>query len=159
MSKNPISEILYLDRIKNDWSRCSRCKFEGSIKFFKTWDLKLKYPYCIECRKISVNISRPKTRAMSIKKKFGISIGTYNDLLKKQKNKCGICKKEESFVNCHTGKIIALALDHCHKTGQIRGILCRNCNLMIGNAKDSIKILRAAIRYLQNKHSLLLSHD
>jgi len=70
-------------------------------------------------------------------------------MLKQQKGKCLICSQEETQRNCHTNRIQALAVDHCHTTGNVRGLLCRNCNLMIGNAKDSEKILRAGAKYIK----------
>ena len=57
---------------------------------------------------------------------------------------CDICQSE-----CPTGK--ALALDHCHDTKQIRGLLCANCNQGLGKFKDSIKLLEGAIDYLNRK--------
>lgn len=42
-----------------------------------------------------------------------------------------------------------LAIDHCHASDEIRGLLCWNCNLLLGNARDSVDILRAAVAYLQ----------
>ena len=41
-----------------------------------------------------------------------------------------------------------LAIDHCHTTDEIRGLLCNKCNLLIGHARDSVDILLAAIEYL-----------
>ncbi len=39
-------------------------------------------------------------------------------------------------------------IDHCHETGKVRGVICHDCNIMIGNAKDNIDILQNAIKYL-----------
>jgi len=44
-----------------------------------------------------------------------------------------------------------LFIDHNHETGQIRGLLCSNCNFMLGNAKDNIEILQKGINYLKDK--------
>ena len=53
---------------------------------------------------------------------------------------CGICDKELDPFN--------MCIDHCHETGVVRGILCREHNLMIGYAKDNIDILLNSIKYL-----------
>jgi len=46
-----------------------------------------------------------------------------------------------------------LAMDHDHKTGFIRGLLCHQCNVMLGAARDNVAVLASAIRYLQNAAS------
>ena len=66
----------------------------------------------------------------------------YDEMLKRQNGRCAICKTKE------TKPIKYLCVDHCHKTGAIRGLLCFNCNISIGRLGDDPKILRAAIRYL-----------
>ena len=123
-------------------NRCCRCRKQKDKAFFTERMFKSAHPYCKECKKSSGQKS-------SLKKQFQLSQLDYSYLLKKQKNRCSICKQEETFINYHTKEIIALAVDHCHETGVIRGLLCRYCNLMLGNAKDSIKTLKAAIKYLQ----------
>jgi len=73
--------------------------------------------------------------------------------LKKQE-KCDICGGSEfagSRNNKHIGKIYALVMDHNHKTGNFRGMLCNHCNRGLGNFKDNINNLQAAINYLQQR--------
>ncbi len=60
-------------------------------------------------------------------------------------------------VGAATGAVIiagrtrqGACLDHCHATGAKRGWLCNNCNVMLGNAKDSPAILRKAAEYLDS---------
>jgi len=76
--------------------------------------------------------------------KYGIDGRKYSELLQQQQGVCAICKG----VN-KGGK--RLYVDHCHITGKVRGLLCRNCNTMLGNARDDIYRLKAAIKYLENK--------
>lgn len=64
----------------------------------------------------------------------------FNHALSKQKYKCKICKN----------KLNKSCVDHDHITNNVRGILCPRCNLMIGQAEDSIKILTSAIKYLKH---------
>jgi hypothetical protein len=40
-------------------------------------------------------------------------------------------------------------VDHCHQTKRVRGVLCQHCNTLLGMAKDKIRVLRAAIKYLR----------
>ena len=66
----------------------------------------------------------------------------YEALLVKQEYRCGICKT-------HTSELPkSLAVDHDHETGEIRGLLCMNCNLGIGKLRDSIDLLKSAIEWL-----------
>ena len=48
---------------------------------------------------------------------------------------------------CTTGK--RLAVDHCHKTGKIRGLLCTKCNIGLGYFNDDVILLKNSIRYLE----------
>jgi len=80
-------------------------------------------------------------------KKYNLSPKKFNELLKKQNNVCAICKKSESSKNQY--KIRKLSVDHNHKTGKIRGLLCNNCNHALGLIKENTSILRTMIDYLQ----------
>lgn len=82
-------------------------------------------------------------RNTKLKKNFGIDLNQYNEMLNNQNKKCAICYIHESEL------IKKLAVDHCHKTGKIRGLLCMKCNIILGQAKDNIKILNSAISYLE----------
>ena len=84
------------------------------------------------------------------KLKFGITLAQYNQMVKDQGGVCKICNKSETAINKKTGKVIALAVDHCHKTRRVRGLLCHSCNQMLGSSKDDCTILSRAIEYLQN---------
>lgn len=81
--------------------------------------------------------------ARNLKRKFNLSVDQYNDMLIAQDNKCAICPAEKSS----SGK--ALAVDHCHTTLEIRGLLCNECNTSIGLMKESIEYLESAIKYLK----------
>lgn len=75
-------------------------------------------------------------------KKFGLTKKDYNHLLKKQNYRCAICEcSKDKFKR-------RLAVDHNHKTNQIRGLLCLHCNNGLGHFRDSIKLLENAINYL-----------
>ena len=82
-----------------------------------------------------------KAKNNELKKMFGITLKEYNEMLEKQNHTCAICDGEEKFNG-------SLAVDHCHSTGKIRGLLCTNCNRGIGHLKDSISNLQSAIEYL-----------
>jgi hypothetical protein len=93
--------------------------------------------------------NRPKEyfRNHRLQKLFGITLKDYDKISKRQKRVCAICKLEERETYKTSPKV--LAVDHCHKTGKVRGLLCRKCNVGIGNFKDNILLLKSAISYLQ----------
>lgn len=85
-------------------------------------------------------------------RRFDISVDRYYEMLNYQKNKCAICNREERRKSRTDGKICALAIDHCHKTGKVRQLLCHGCNTAIGKFEDNIEYLKSAIMYLE-KHN------
>lgn len=83
---------------------------------------------CLACTNI-------KAQAHNVKKKYGISMSEYLEFLSKP---CSICGAPSTD------------LDHCHKTGRIRGGLCHHHNAGLGLFRDSPTDLRAAADYLEN---------
>lgn len=79
-------------------------------------------------------------------RKFGITRQEYAELFHKQGGVCAICKSPETAMRL--GKVKALAVDHNHSTGAVRGLLCSDCNTGIGKLKEDRKILLEAIKYL-----------
>lgn len=79
-------------------------------------------------------------------KKYGLTIEDYTKMLKEQKNGCAICNHK--FTDTKTFKN-RLFVDHCHKTGKVRGLLCSECNFGISKFKDNPKIILSAMRYIE----------
>jgi len=77
------------------------------------------------------------------KKKFGITPENLNVMLEDQDHKCALCLKE---IN-ETADI-----DHCHTSGKVRGLLCRQCNLGLGMFYDKIEIFERIIKYLKRNN-------
>jgi hypothetical protein len=69
----------------------------------------------------------------------------YNTLFIGQDGRCAICFLHQSELKK------AFAVDHDHSTNEIRGLLCQNCNVGIGNLKDSVTLLENALSYLNQK--------
>lgn len=89
-------------------------------------------------------------REKHIKRQFGISLFEYGQMLVAQGGKCAICGQENAGTR--NGEAKAFAVDHDHKTGKIRGLLCESCNQGIGKLKDDPALLRKAADYIE-KHS------
>ena len=82
------------------------------------------------------------TEKYSLKKYYGLTESDYNSLLDHQNGVCAICGNPDLIKD-------TLAVHHCHTSGEVRGLLCSNCNLGIGNFNDDISRLESAIEYLK----------
>lgn len=87
-----------------------------------------------------------------LKIKYGITTEIYFKFLTQQGGVCAICKLPETKTLPQNKSIARLAVDHDHTTGQIRGLLCKSCNIAIGSMKDSSDRLLAAAQYLQERN-------
>ncbi len=93
-------------------------------------------------------------RESQLKYKFGITLEEYNHMAESQGGVCAICEKVNDTRKKGTnndGKDVkmSLAVDHNHKTGRVRGLLCGKCNTSLGGFKDNPALLGRAIRYLE----------
>lgn len=84
----------------------------------------------------------------SLKRNYGITIDDYKTMHDAQNGVCKICQQPEKSVDPKTNKIRRLAVDHCHASSKIRGLLCSHCNRGLGYFKDRTDILQTAINYL-----------
>jgi hypothetical protein len=111
---------------------------------------------CRECQKKSAKSrydTDPNTHKQRTKvnqraytaKKFGLTLGELDVMYARQDSKCAICGITEQ----EHGKY--LAIDHCHRTGKVRGLLCMPCNTGLGNFGDRSDLLMIAIMYLGGK--------
>ena len=78
-------------------------------------------------------------------RKYGITGADYKSMLTEQG---GICANS-SCTNAESKTGYRLDVDHCHKTGRVRGLLCRDCNLILGHSNDDPEILRGLAIYLE----------
>ncbi len=90
-----------------------------------------------------------KAHAYTVLNRFKVTAHEYYEMLEKQKNLCAICFNPETQISKKYKRIKMLCVDHCHKTGKIRGLLCHKCNVGLGAFRDSIENLNAAIQYLK----------
>lgn len=84
---------------------------------------------------------REAYKARRIERVYGLSKEEYLALLKKQNNSCAICKNLFKAYG-------EPQVDHNHKTGKVRGLLCNKCNVLLGLASDNPAFLQAALDYI-----------
>lgn len=88
----------------------------------------------------------PKERAKDarLRREYNLTLEEYKRILKFQNNACAICKRPSSTMRMQP------AVDHCHFSGLVRGLLCMTCNRALGKFQDSIIKLKAAVAYLES---------
>jgi len=144
--------------------KCGTCKRTLELSAFSknvTTKDGLRYA-CRECTSIKKKENwrkNPRYRELHRKaarrkrlKKLGMDESFFYKLYEEQGGKCKICstpmeKEPKNKVDC-------ACVDHDHKTGKIRGLLCPKCNMAIGLFKDNIELLKIAINYLETNHAL-----
>lgn len=136
--------------------RCD-CGTEKLIGYSQMTSGKAKSCGCLQRRKGSdapaYKHGRSKTKdyynEIVIKQNYGIEYSDYLKMVEAHDNKCAICGAEAPT----TGHKKRLNIDHCHDTGQVRGLLCDLCNRALGLMRDNTALLSNAIDYL-NQYSL-----
>jgi len=86
---------------------------------------------------------KKETKNLNLKRCYGITIEQYDQMFNVQEGKCKVCGKHQNELKQ------PLSVDHNHITGKVRGLLCPNCNTILGYAKDDINILQNVINYLK----------
>lgn len=128
---------------------CKKCNELKPVSEFhiKKGKNENQYRFNSPCKKCGLKDKQLKYTSFKnwrLIKLFGITQAQYNEMLLKQNYSCAICHTHvDSFSK-------DLAVDHCHTTGKVRGLLCSNCNLGIGNFKDDITLLNTAIEYIKS---------
>lgn len=130
---------------------CTECGIEKEITEFHK-DSGKKCGYKSKCKMCSRKVqkewernNKDKRRKYRLKGEYGITTDDFEYLLNKQNGKCAIC----GVSQCATGR--RFAVDHCHKTGMVRGLLCQSCNTGLGKFKDNVNNLEQAVKYLMRK--------
>jgi hypothetical protein len=104
--------------------------------------------YCKPCHNAKAKETHTRlyggTRQYHLKRRYGLSIADVDAMIEAQGGTCAVCPGPPQHV------------DHDHATGEVRGILCFNCNQALGNARDNPMVLRGLARYL-DKHRLLMA--
>jgi hypothetical protein len=145
----------------NNYKICGKCKENKDTELFPKLNPNSKSynqfkngikPWCRECYKdYSKNYMKEKRNESGskydhYKKRYGISRENLNEMLKERNYKCDICGNESDH------RYDKLCVDHSHTTGKVRGLLCFSCNVMIGQSKENIDVLKNAINYLKENN-------
>jgi hypothetical protein len=138
---------------------CTRCKIQQPIEEFHL-DRGKSVAQCKQCKYLYnkeykrknwpriLGRRRSPEREYLLKSKYGLSLEQYTTMLKNQNGVCAICNKPESYKD-RSGNIGLLCVDHCHLSGQVRSLLCRRCNMAIGQFTDDPVVIQRAVNYLE----------
>lgn len=131
---------------------CKKCKEVKPLEDFYKDSRNVstgRTSYCKECAKkvskqwyATSDKYKDIIRTSGLKHRFGITSDDYWKMSESQDHLCYICKTKGNSKFLH--------VDHDHKTNEIRGLLCKNCNHGLGNFKDNIQLLKNAIEYLRD---------
>jgi len=124
--------------------KCKYCDKEKSTDDFFT---KFMCKRCRTTRKYDINKvwkkkNKEKIRFDNLRYTYGITEEEYNSLFTTQQGRCKICGRHQSELESK------LCVDHNHKTGQIRGLLCKKCNWALGLLNEDIQIINSMLEYI-----------
>lgn len=129
-------DLRMTDKLKSSCKKCSNNRYYAWVKKKKLENpFKRKHPGKFG--------SKEYQRSVRLLHTFGITIENYNSIFTEQEGCCYICRKPQIELNK------PLSIDHCHKTGKIRGLLCNLCNTSIGGFRNNVVSLENAINYLK----------
>ena len=93
-------------------------------------------------------LRKPNNVSAQRKYLYGVTRDQYQEMLCAQEGKCAACGQGETMLG-RSGVVRSLSVDHCHKTGHVRGLLCDRCNNILGRAKDDVGVLRRLASYIE----------
>ena len=111
------------------------------------------YSYeCKDCtvkRTVQYNKDNSETvRSQYLKREYGMTFEEFDAMLSSQDICCAICGTNKPSKT--RGRINRFHVDHDHKTGKVRGLLCKSCNIALGEVEDNIHTLKSMIEYLES---------
>jgi NMD protein affecting ribosome stability and mRNA decay len=119
---------------------CPKCRKTKPIKDFSRRRKTKRCSWCKSCTTLLWFAKHPHERLLHrVKYLYGLTRTAYENLVAKHKGRCAICNRARK-----------LHIDHNHKTGNVRGLLCADCNRGLGMFFESITGLKNAIKYLKH---------
>lgn len=113
--------------------------------------------WCRECTKADArergnrSYTSLSAKRASLHLLYGITLEEYEHMYQEQDGKCAACGNPETTMM--RGKLMMLAVDHSHTTGEVRGLLCQNCNQALGRLQDDPERIRGLLKYLTERTS------
>jgi len=132
---------------------CMECIRIAAEKYKKTEKHEIKRNERI-ARLKAAGVWRDNVASRTLKHAYGITLEEYEVLFSKQNGVCAICSEAEKVVDQKTETIRRLAVDHCHQSKKIRGLLCQACNTAIGKLRDNPELMERAAMYVRNEGEL-----
>lgn len=148
--RNRAFRALHADRLKAERA----VNKERRREWFRAWSIKNKDT--LKEKKTAwsrAHYALPENRLKRIARRYGMTAEQCRALHEAQHGRCAICNTPGVLGSPGRGGATkgVLVVDHDHATGAVRGLLCGGCNTVIGHAKDSVGVLRNAIRYLTSR--------
>lgn len=136
--------------------RCSELKDESAFGICRG-NASGRQSYCKACmaadKRERYGAKERDKRRDQLLRKYGLTQAAFKTMLAGQKHKCGICREDLDTENLKSGR--GAVVDHDHKTGKVRGILCNRCNKAIGLLRDNPSHAQGASCYLVAHNDLL----
>jgi hypothetical protein len=144
-STNKSFESFYKSSRNKDGYRfvCKTCENEYNRKYDKTYYPK-NQENILKKKRSWYSKNKVTVKNRMLKKSYNIELHEYENLSNKQNNCCAICEVHQSNLTK------SLAVDHDHKTGKIRGLLCGNCNTALGLLKENVELYQKSIIYIES---------
>lgn len=121
---------------------CPRCQENKAIELYHAPG----HAYCRECanamkrERYQAKGGKEAVYAQNLRNNYGMTVAEYEARAERQGGRCAICGTTPDH---------RLHVDHDHRTGAVRDLLCRPCNYALGNAQDSLRVVRAMVAYLE----------
>lgn len=144
-----------------DTKRCPRCGETKPLTEFsprKEPGNGTHYSWCRACSRTTRAAERAswsegqREAHQILKHRYKLTEAEYEELLIEQNGVCAICRRPETALD-RRGKVRRLSVDHNHETGEVRGLLCCNCNRGLGSLEENPDFFLAAIAYLTRSTS------
>ena len=134
---------------------CRVCKKQKNLLdeyYLSRRDPTKKSSYSYECKTCTVartveynRANSTSVRSQYLKRNYGLTYEQFESMLTDQYNCCAICGSKEPG-----GRHNRFCVDHNHETGKVRGLLCKSCNIALGEVEDNIHTLKSMIEYLES---------
>ena len=126
---------------------CTKCKETKDFSMFHKNKARLDghRSQCVACQRAARDVGKKREydRAYQLSRKYGLTPECFDRMMAEQSNCCAICQREFTKTP---------HVDHCHKSGEVRGLLCSNCNRAIGFLGDDPLTVSRAVDYLERTH-------